>query len=276
MTSKLVGKFRLTNSTLIHATLLVALLSLFPVTVSAKSLCDKGDQFSAISGDGLCLVITTYNADLKRDYQPTLVVMLHGDISSGGPANYHVPHMLEIAQNDRIVAVAIVRPGYSGGKGRKSDGSNYGRRDSYTKRNNTAVGEAITKLKKLHNANRVVLIGHSGGAAMAGVIIGMFPGLVDKAILVSCPCNISQWRKMRGRKAWKRSLSPSSFVGKIPQSTEVVVIVGKKDKNTRPRLSIDYVASLKKKKIKAKLSILELGGHNFNAVLPQATIWEAH
>ncbi|GBF27253.1 hypothetical protein MnTg02_02300 [bacterium MnTg02] len=275
MISRLVRKFFRINNPLIHATLLVALLAIFPVSASAKSLCDRGDQFSAIRGGGLCLATKTFNAVPNRKFQPTLVVMLHGDISKGGPANYHTPLMLEIAQNDKIVSVAIIRPGYSDKNGRKSVGSNYGRSDNYTKRNNAAIGEAISKLKKLHNAKRVVLIGHSGGAAMTGVIIGMFPGLVDKAILVSCPCNIARWRKMKRRRPWRRSLSPSSFVGKISLSTEVVVIVGKKDRNTPPRLSIDYVASLKKRKIKAKLLILEFGEHRFKRALSRAVVWEA-
>lgn len=252
----------------IRTIVLIILLSILPASTSAKSLCDTGDELTAVRGNGLCLVIETFNADPKRDFQPALVVMLHGDLPKGGPATYHISRMLWLAkENEMIVSVAMIRPGFYYNKGRKSEGSNYGRRDSYTKRNNMAVGEAIKKLKALHNAQRVVLVGHSGGAAMAGVIIGMFPGLVDKAILVSCPCNITRWIKMRKWRPWKRSLSPSSFVGKIPLSTEVVAITGKKDRNTFPGLASKYVASLKKRNIKAKLLIVDYAEHDFDGVL---------
>ncbi|MDA7948477.1 MAG: alpha/beta hydrolase [Hyphomicrobiaceae bacterium] len=241
------------------------------VIAAASPSCDGEIQHTAVKGGELCLAITTFNADPNRTYQPTLVVMLHGDLSKGGPATYHVPHMQGLSQNERIVSVAMVRPGYTDGKGGKSEGSNHRRRDSYTKPNITATGEAIANLKKRHNAKRVVLIGHSGGAAMAGVIIGMFPDLVDKAILVSCPCNIRRWRKR-----WKRSLSPSSFVNKVPATTEVIVVVGKKDRITSRKLSADYAASLKKRNINVKLSVVESAGHNFDRSLAQAALWEAY
>jgi predicted secreted Zn-dependent protease/pimeloyl-ACP methyl ester carboxylesterase len=245
----------------------VSLEAALPAVTAKKALCDMGNELAAVAGNGLCLAIRTFNADPKRDFQPTLVVMLHGDISKGGPADYHIRRMRELAQDEKIVSVAMIRPGYNDQKGRKSEGSNYGRKDSYTKDNNMAVGEAIQHLKNLHNAQRVILVGHAGGAAMAGVIIGMFPGLVDKAILVSCPCNIALWRKMRRGKPWKRSLSPSSYIKKIPLGTEVVAITGKHDRNTRPRLATEYVSSLKKRNIKAKLIIADRAAHRFDEIL---------
>ena len=260
-----------------QAILSIVLFSILPFSASAKSLCDDGDELSAVRGNGLCLAIRTFNADFKRDFQPTLVVMLHGDLPKGGAALYHIERMREVARDEKIVSVAIIRSGYTGYKRRKSEGSNHGRRDSYTKRNNQAAGEVIQKLKKLHNACRIIVIGHSGGAAMAAVIITMFPELVDKAILVSCPCNIALWTKARRWRPWKRSLSPFSFVAKVPLSTEVVAITGKKDRNTFPKLAAQYVSSLKKRNIKAKLIIVENAAHDFADTLWYPTskeIWE--
>jgi pimeloyl-ACP methyl ester carboxylesterase len=262
---------------LVRVSLLLALVCLFPVTASAKSLCDKGDELSAIRGNGLCLAIKTFNADFKRDFQPTLVVMLHGDLAKGGKALYHIQRMREVARDDRYVAVAIIRPGYIGDRNRKSDGSNHGRRDSYTKRYNLAVGEIIQKLKKLHNAGRVIVVGHSGGAAMTAVIVTMFPDVADKAILVSCPCNIPRWTKVRRWRSWKRSMSPISFVDKVPSGTEVVAITGKKDRNTFPGLATEYVSRLKKRDINARLIIVDNAAHDLDDMLWYPTskeIWE--
>lgn len=64
-----------------------------------------------------------------------------------------------------------------------------------------SVAAAVEALRKHHNASRVVLVGHSGGAANAGVILGRAAPLVDVAVLISCPCNIPVWRDLRGRSA---------------------------------------------------------------------------
>jgi hypothetical protein len=54
--------------------------------------CATEDFESKVTGVSQCLLIRRYGA-----IEPTsLLVWLHGDVSSGGPANYH----FEIAQKD--------------------------------------------------------------------------------------------------------------------------------------------------------------------------------
>jgi pimeloyl-ACP methyl ester carboxylesterase len=240
---------------------------------SANASCDD-NGLSAVSGGGLCLAIVTIGGNADHGSRPTLVVMLHGDVSQGGPADYHIGRLRDLEQRKEFVPVAVIRPGYEDGKGHRSEGTNFDRKDSYTRGNITAIGKAVQKLKQRYHPKRTVLVGHSGGAAIAGVIIGEFPGLVDKAILISCPCDIAAWREMRGRGPWKRSLSPSAFVARVPRATEIVGITGRNDGNTPPVLAEAYTSSLQKRNIKAKLVIADGAGHNLDHALWQAALAE--
>lgn len=239
----------------------------------ANPSCDD-NGLSAVSGGGLCLAIETIGGNADHGPRPTLVVMLHGDLSQGGSADYHIDRLRDLEQRKQFVPVAIIRPGYEDGKGHQSEGTNFDRKDSYTSVNITVIGKAVQKLKQRYHPNRTILVGHSGGAAIAGVIIGEFPGLVDKAILISCPCDIAAWREMRGREPWKRSLSPSAFVARVPRAAEIVAITGRNDTNTPPVLAEAYTSSLRKRNVKAKLVIADGAGHNLDRTLWQAALAE--
>ncbi len=227
---------------------------------SLPSACTPADNTSHVSGGNLCLVIKTFG---QSSAAPVLYVVLHGDTSGGGPSNYHyaLAEALQTGGSAGSVAVAMIRPGYYDNAGNTSTGSNYGRRDSYTAENIAAVAGAIRTLKTVHGAQRVVLVGHSGGAAIAGVILGRFPGLADGAVLVSCPCNIAAWRLARGS-AWGQSESPSDYVDRIPDKTRVVAVSGEADTNTSPTLSRDYIETLKQHSIDGRFEIVPNATHN--------------
>ena len=67
--------------------------------------------------------------------------------------------------------------------------------DNYNASNTDAVAAAMTELKHKFHARKVVLAGHSGGAAISANILGRHAGIVDAALLVSCPCDVREWRK---------------------------------------------------------------------------------
>ncbi len=196
-----------------------------------------------------------------------LVVVLHGDVSKGGAADYHYSFAERVAQSDPGVTVAaLLRPGYYDGAGRTSTGSNNDRRDHYTTTNNDLVVETIRGLKAATGAPKVIGVAHSGGAAQLGVIMGRYPGLVDMAILVSCPCDVPAWRSANGRSAWKRSESPQDFVAKISPTARVVAITGSKDKNTAPAWGIAYVRAAQKAGATAEFVEVPGAGHGFDAM----------
>lgn len=211
--------------------------------------------------NGLCLAVETFGTESAGD-APTLVVVVHGDISDGGRATYHAAFAREIARPG-VVAVAITRPGYTNAEGRTSEGETLGRDDNYTGGVIAATGSAIVVLKAHHRARRVIYVGHSGGAAIGGGLIGLRPGLVDAALLISCPCDIAAWRKARGLPEWTRSLSPSTFVSRVPAATRVTAMTGVRDENTFPWLAENYVTALARRAVAADFVPVADAGHGF-------------
>ncbi|MBL8674610.1 MAG: prolyl oligopeptidase family serine peptidase [Rhodospirillales bacterium] len=235
-----------------------ATLALAAPAAASAAPCASPDNLTRATGAGECLALRTYGAGGAR---PVLVVVLHGDVSSGGPARYHLPIAETFANAiPGAVVVALVRPGYDDGAGGASSGSNHGRVDQYTAANIDAVAGAVAALKAHHRAARVVLVGHSGGAATAGVILGRHPGVADAAVLVACPCDIARWRE--GRRPWSRSESPSTYAARVPANTVVSAITGERDDNTQPYLARDYAASLAARGLRATATILPGADHN--------------
>jgi len=250
--------------------LLVALLvlgSAFPAQAffglsseAAEKECAQKNLEEWAGGGGECLRVITENAMVEP---AALIVFIHGDVSKGGPSDYLAKRMgrVDPAQN-QFVAVAIMRPGYEDSESNQSSGTDNRRRDHYTKHNVVAVAEAIDKLKAKYQPKATVIVGHSGGAAIAGVLAGMFPELAEHYVLGACPCDVVQWRKSRGRSVWRNSLSPSDYVGSVKKETEIVVVSGSEDNNTSAELSDGYVQLLKNLGVNASHRTLLGVSHN--------------
>ncbi len=215
-------------------------------------------------GGGLCLAAQTFGAEQAGE-SPVLVVVVHGDISDGGAATYHVELAKALARPG-VVTVALLRPGYADARGRTSEGSTLGREDNYTAANIAAIAGAVDALRKHYPTRRVIYVGHSGGAAIGGVLIGRRPGLIDTAVLVSCPCDIARWLRQHRRPPWTRSLSPDFFIPRVPKTTEVVALTGANDENTFPALAEDYVARLARRGIDARFVAVAGAGHGFSGM----------
>lgn len=199
------------------------------------------------------------------------VVLLHGDVSRGGPADYLYPVAEGIAQRHPGASVyALLRPGYEDATGLVSPGSNNGRRDHYTEENNDLVAVALQAVKL--PGVPLVALGHSGGAAQLGVVIARHPGLVDTAILAACPCDILRWREMQGRRPWNFSQSPQAFADDVPATTHVRALTGTADENTAPTLAEDYVASLSGRGVDAVFQPVPGAGHDFNGAFAAAAV----
>ncbi|TSE29871.1 Prolyl oligopeptidase family protein [Tepidimonas thermarum] len=234
--------------------------------------CETEDFETKVTGVSQCLLI--------RRYGPTepaaMVVWIHGDVSSGGPANYHFRLAEKTAEDfsaSSVMSVALVRPGYPDGSGASSTVSflHGGRSDHYTPENISEVAAVIEKLRLKYQPKSVIIVGHSGGAATAAVILGMKPNLADAAVLVSCPCDLVSWRI--GRRPWVRSENPTQWVNKISASTRVIALTGTKDDNTSPNLASTYVDLLKSRGINATFQAVAEATHN--SALRSAEVFDA-
>lgn len=225
------------------------------------SLCEKEDFSIYISGKNECLVMRKYGPDKPR----VMLIWLHGDVSSGGPANYHFRDAESAAwklKEFSTLSIALVRPGYLDGSWRSSSVAlgHSGRQDHYTKVNITEVASAIDNLKLYYKPQKTILIGHSGGAATAASILGMFPDLAQGAILVSCNCDLTAWRV--GRKAWTESEDPTKWISFIKPTTRVAALTGEGDTNTLPKLAEKYTQELVQRGIHAEFVLLANTSHN--------------
>lgn len=201
------------------------------------------DNLRWVAGADECLVIHTEGE--RGEALTTLAVFLHGDGSKGGPSDYMIPRARRYAGKG-VIAVTLIRPGYHDSHGNTSTGISYrDKGDGYPPKVVDAVADAVADLKAFHRADKVVLVGISGGAAIAGVILGRFPGLADAAVLAGCPCDVQGWRNLLGRGNWRRSLSPHAFADKVPKDAYVVLVTGAEDTNTFPVLAQNYAAQLR-------------------------------
>jgi pimeloyl-ACP methyl ester carboxylesterase len=241
--------------------LLSALLLLIAARGVLGAPCEREDFETRVSGESECLLMRRYGS-----IEPaTMVVWLHGNLTSGNPANYHFPIAQKAAVNfasDRVMSVALVRPGYPDGTGESSSGSDYGRGDNWTRRNIAAVGAAIERLRLKYKPGTVIIVGHSGGAATAAVLLGMKPQLADAAILVSCPCELLAWRRDRGRGGQWISENPIQWVDKVSVTTKVIALTGAKDSTTSPELAKTYAEALKARGIDAVFQPIPDEAHN--------------
>jgi len=205
----------------------------------------EDDGLHSVRGGGECLAIRTLDGGRGADGASTLLVLIHGDNSGGGPSGFPMQHLRRFA-TPGVTVVSLIRPGYYDSEGRRSSGTSYRfTGDGYRPQVVDAVGDAIARLRRLHQARKVVVAGVSGGSAIAGVLLGRRPGLIDAAVLAGCPCDVQRWRDLRGSGHWRRSLSPHAFAGQVPADTFVLAVTGEEDTNTRPELARDYIDALR-------------------------------
>ncbi len=242
-----------------------AILAWVALASPAGAQCTS-DNEKRVAGKGECLAIHTFRPK-TASAAPKLAIVIHGDQSDGGPIRSNIQFARD-AEFEDTIRVAILRPGYADPDNNASTGNNYQRNDSYTAHNIDAIAEAIKALKSHYKASRTILVGHSGGSAMSAVILGRHPGLVDGALLLSCPCNIQKWRA--GKREWPRSESPIRYTGTVPATTRLVAITANDDDVTLPTLAAEYVDALKKRNVVAEFATIPRGGHNGPPSSPEA------
>jgi pimeloyl-ACP methyl ester carboxylesterase len=233
-----------------------------------SATCETDDFTQFISGESQCLVMRRFGPEDPE----TIIVWLHGDVSSGGPANYHYSQASMAASEfkaDRVLSIALVRPGYPDGNGQTSTVNFFhgGRVDHYTKENLTQVATAIERLRAHFKPRRVIAVGHSGGAASIAVLLGLRPSLIDGAVLVACPCDLVAWRQ--GRRSWNRSEDPSVWLDKVSNSAKVIALTGESDDNTQPELARAYTEKLSARGVSASFKSIPDATHNSSFRSPE-------
>ncbi len=224
--------------------------------------CPDGKPADGIerAGDARhCLVIRTLApGQTSRITSKVLVVFLHGDNGGRTELKADSGTAAMLAEKLQAVTVATQRPGYRSDLG-VSDGESGAGDDDYSPRNVEIVATALSELRSLNPGKKILLVGHSGGAAMAALLAGRLPGSADAYLLAACPCDVPAWRQWRASSAgksgvWSRSLSPLAEAAKTSPDTLVRVVVGNKDENTLPQFSESYVRALQAHGVKTRVT----------------------
>ena len=188
------------------------------------------------------------SADANVSAHPVLVVILHGDLDA---AYHYVWEANAAKQVHGIVAAALVRPGYTDDVGDTSDGRKGNTTgDNYTPEVLNQLDAAIHQLIAELHPSAVVLMGHSGGAAISADLLAWDKGLAKAALLLSCPCDLPPWRKhmkmLHPSPLWDEpitSVSPIDVVDKISPKVRITLIVGEKDATAPPEFTQEYASA---------------------------------
>lgn len=196
----------------------------------------------------------------------TLIVMLHGD-GQGRLNQRQIERWSVLGRSlqapDRSV-IFLIRPGYQSPAGNSSGWANP-RDDDYTSQNMERVAGALRVLRDTFKPEKLILVGHSGGAATSSIVLGKHPGVADAALLLGCPCDVPPWREHRnaqrgGSGGWPNSLNPLAFISGIPAGTPVLAVTGAQDDNTLPEFAKRWVEAASAKSVKARFE--EVSGLN--------------
>jgi poly(3-hydroxybutyrate) depolymerase len=230
----------------------ILLSMLFSSSAAFAQGCPYSDDVYRVDAQLECLAIQTTNPQ-KITKARHLLVFLHGDSSRGGRFDRHFKYFTPLASADTVF-VGMMRPGYADSKKNASTGDKMGGGDNYTAHNVDAVANAMRALKAKYSARRLVVVGFSGGAATAGVILGRHPELIDAAVLIACPCDLNIRRQ-----GWKnqnsltrRSISPHEVADKVFKTVRVTAMTGDADMNTTPAQVTGYIDTLLAQGVKAR------------------------
>lgn len=220
-----------------------------------------------VRANGWRLNLHTYKSEHLTG-SPVLIVALHGDAPFNNPSYHYRFAKLVSERSEDTVSVGLLRPGYTDADGRASDGERgLAVGDNYDADRVASIASAIKSLGAHYNARKVILAGHSGGAAITAKLLALHPGVVDHAFIVSCPCDINRWRAdmfaASGFEGFKGDLdvqSPIDLAKDVPETSKVSILVGRHDANTTPALSRAYLDALKAAGKQAHLQVVE-GGH---------------
>lgn len=238
------------------------------MAASVDGQASTGPTTLWLKGNGLRLKTTIYQSP-GTSLHPTLIVVLHGDLLGRGavpPITYHYLFTKRAAGIiDDVVVAAILRPGYRDDTGEYSEGdAGLTTGDNYTPQVVDAIAQVIDQLKDKAQPAHTVIVGHSGGAAIAADLLGRWPSEVDGALLISCPCDLAAWRKHMMQKKnnnpiWAapvESLSPIDLAGKVPPATPVRMLVGSKDDVAPPELTEHYTEALLRHSVDVTVTIV--------------------
>ncbi len=140
--------------------------------------------------------------------------------------------------------------------------------DNYTADRVAMIVAAIQALQSEYHPRASVMVGHSGGAAMAADILAVAPTLADGALLLSCPCDVPRWRahmkEVHPAPLWDQpvsSLSPLELAPRVSTAAHIRMMVGAEDEIAPPPFTERYANRLAVRGIDVQVTVIPSKGH---------------
>lgn len=76
-------------------------------------------------------------------------------------------------------------------------------------------------------------------------MLGRYPHLVNRVVLVARPCDLPRWRRFYGRGPLPGAESPHEWLDEAAADAKIVAMTGRRARSTSPRLTKGYVAAAK-------------------------------
>ena len=238
------------------------------MTAKSHAVRSDADEQSWVQGGPYRLRMSAFISEGKSE-SPVLVVVVHGDAPFNEP-DYQYEFAANVAATHQdVVAVGLLRPGYTDPQGNRSDGERgESTGDSLNVTNTEAIAGAIGELKRRWNARKVVVAAHSGGATLTANVLGRHPTLIDQALLVSSVYDVEKWRQhmfeQTGAPVFQGeidTLSPIEQITEMSDQVEVTLMVGSQDEIAPPGFSEQYETVARKHGKKVRLVRLEGEDH---------------
>lgn len=265
-----------TRSSRVFLAMAVVCLAVSFAAAAAKRLLDRPvvSEITWVQGGGYRLK-STINTGARASHNPVLLVVLHGDLGTGQDE-----FAANAAVNQDVIAVGLLRPGYTDAQGNTSDGQKgLTTGDNYNAQNTDAIAAAVVELKRRFTPRKTVLAGHSGGAAIVANILGRHPEIADEALLISCPCDVEAWRRhmfqktrFAGFQGKVDTLSPIDQINGLSDHVRVTMIVGTNDDVAPSSLSEHYRDAAVK--LGKRVRLIELAGKGHEIFFDRAVFAE--
>jgi predicted esterase len=247
--------------------------------VRVRPATDAGGTAFVLGMPGHRIAGRVYQSGTAYPGSP-MVIVLHGDAPYVKPGYQYLfaSTLAHAVPGTRVVA--MLRPGYTDPYGLKSDGDRgFAVGENYTRTVVDDIAAAIELARSQWGASQIILVGHSGGAALAANIAALHSGLVQHVFLVGCPCDVPSFSHHMARQQWgplwlfpTSSLSPIETLKQMRPSTSITAISGSRDEIALPEYAQSYIAKAKQAGITASMIVLEEKGHeilNDPAVIQQ-------
>ena len=123
-------------------------------------------------------------------------------------------------------------------------------------------------MRRKFGATSVILVGHSGGAAIAADVAARSGDLIQQIFLVGCPCNVPAFRRHMARLQWSpvwllpvNSLSPDQELAQMNRAIKITAISGSEDPLALPEYAQAYIDKASAQGIAAFMVIAPGQGH---------------